>query len=101
MSGASFFGRAFPSIGHNEYLGWSHTVNEPDVVNVYEETFDNPRNPLAYRYGGEYREATEWKESIGLKNDAGLTMRVFTLRKTHHGPIPGSRRAGRSSSGMK
>ena len=67
MSGASFFGRAFPSIGHNEYLAWSHTVNDPDVVDVYEETFDNPQDSLAYRYGGAYRKATEWRESVGVK----------------------------------
>lgn len=87
MSGASFFGRAFPSIGHNEYLGWSHTVNEPDVVDVYEETFDNPQDPLAYRYGGAYRKSVEWPESISVKTDTGLVARRFTLRKTHHGPI--------------
>jgi penicillin amidase len=87
MSGASFFGRAFPSIGHNEYLGWSHTVNDPDVVDVYEETFDNPQDSLAYRYGGAYRKATEWRESVGVKTGAGVTSRTFTLQKTHHGPI--------------
>ncbi|HEV8485125.1 MAG TPA: penicillin acylase family protein, partial [Blastocatellia bacterium] len=32
LSGASFFGSGFPTLGHNEYLGWSHTVNDPDVV---------------------------------------------------------------------
>src|SRR5947209_9188247 len=31
-SGASFFGSPFPTIGHNEFLGWSHTVNAPDIV---------------------------------------------------------------------
>jgi hypothetical protein len=48
MSGASFFGRAFPSTGRNENLGWSHTVNEPAVLDVYQETFNNPKDPLAY-----------------------------------------------------
>jgi acyl-homoserine-lactone acylase len=87
MSGASFFGSLFPTLGHNEYLGWSHTVNEPDVVDVYEETFDNARDPLAYRYGAGYRKATEWTESIRVKTDSALATRRFTLRKTHHGPI--------------
>ncbi|HKW97586.1 MAG TPA: acylase [Bryobacteraceae bacterium] len=87
MSGASFFGSVFPTIGHNEYLGWSHTVNKPDVVDVYEETFDDPQNSLAYRYGNEHRQAVEWSESIRVKTDAGLVTRRFTLRKTHHGPI--------------
>ena len=87
MSGASFFGSAFPTIGHNETLGWSHTVNEPDVVDVYEETFDKAQEPLAYRYGDGYRKAVEWAESIRVKTDNGLRARQFTIRKTHHGPI--------------
>src|SRR5271165_2499267 len=41
LSGASFFGSAFPTLGHNEALGWSHTVNRPDVFDVWEETFDD------------------------------------------------------------
>ena len=87
MSGASFFGRAFPSIGHNEYLGWSHTVNKPDVVDLYEETFDKTDDPVAYRYGGEYRRAVEWTETVRVKTDSVLATRRFTFRKTHHGPI--------------
>jgi acyl-homoserine-lactone acylase len=71
MSGASFFGSLFPTIGHNEYLGWSHTVNEPDVVDVYEETFDNAQDPLSYRYGGRYRKAVEWDERLASRLAVG------------------------------
>ncbi len=91
MSGASFFGSAFPTLGHNEFLGWSHTVNEPDVVDVWEETFDNPSDPLSYRYDGGYRKATAWSESILVKTDTGMITRKFTLHKTHHGPIVAAR----------
>jgi penicillin amidase len=91
MSGASFFGSAFPTIGHNEFLGWSHTVNAPDILDVWEESFDKPSDPLAYRYDGGYRHATEWKDSIKIKTDNGLTERTFTFRKTHHGPVVAKR----------
>ncbi len=91
MSGASFFGSGFPTIGHNAVLGWSHTVNEPDIVDVYEETFDNPKDPLAYKYDGAYRHATEWTDTVKVKTEAGLTDRTFTFRKTHHGPIVAKR----------
>jgi acyl-homoserine-lactone acylase len=87
MSGASFFGSPFPTIGHNAFLGWSHTVNNPDIADVWEETFDKPGDALAYRYGDGYRRATEWSESIRIKTDTGSTERKFTFRKTHHGPI--------------
>lgn len=91
MSGASFFGSALPTIGHNEFLGWSHTVNAPDIVDVWEETFDKPGDPLAYRYDGGYRHATEWTDSVKIKTDSGMTERKFTFRKTHHGPIVAKR----------
>src|SRR5260370_20503565 len=94
MSGASFFGSMLPTIGHNEFLGWSHTVNAPDIVDVWEETFDKPGDPLAYRYYGAYRRATEWSDTVKVKTDVGMTERKFTFRKTGHGPIV-ARREGK------
>ena len=87
MSGASFFGSAFPTLGHNSDLGWSHTVNRPDILDVYEETFDSASDPLAYRYDGAYRKAIQWTDTIRVKTASGLVSRSFTFRKTHHGPI--------------
>ena len=87
LSGASFFGSPHPTIGHNEYLGWSHTVNDPDIVDVFMEKFDDAKNPLAYRYGDGYRTATEWTDTIGVKTAKGVEPKSFKFRKTHHGPI--------------
>lgn len=87
MSGASFFGSGFPTIGHNEVLGWSHTVNRPDVYDTWIEKFDDPSNPLAYRYGNTSRQATQWTSSVAVKADGGMQTRTFQFRKTHHGPV--------------
>ncbi|MEK6409144.1 MAG: penicillin acylase family protein [Acidobacteriota bacterium] len=87
LSGASFFGSPHPTIGHNEYLGWSHTVNDPDIVDVFIEKFDDAKNQLAYRYGDGYRAATEWTDTIGVKTAKGVEPKSFKFRKTHHGPI--------------
>ena len=87
MTGASFFGSASPTIGHNQVLGWSHTVNDPDILDVYAEKFDDPKNPLAYRYGDTYRTATQWSETIKIKTAKGIESKSYKFRKTHHGPI--------------
>jgi acyl-homoserine-lactone acylase len=91
VAGAAFLGFPLPLVGHNDHLGWSYTVNSPDIADVYAEKFDDASNPLAYRYGGGRRVAVEWVEEIRVKTAGGLTTRQVKLRKTHHGPVVSAR----------
>jgi acyl-homoserine-lactone acylase len=86
FSGAGFFGSPLPSIGHNERLGWTHTVNTPDIVDVYALTMD-PDVPHAYRYGEGHRETTRWTDTIRVRTAAGMESRTFDFERSHHGPI--------------
>ncbi|MEX2156730.1 MAG: penicillin acylase family protein [Gemmatimonadales bacterium] len=102
FTGYTRFGFPFPYEGHNESVGWVSTDNAADLADLYLETFDDPARPLAYRTsppdplsatrrGGTYRQATAWTDTILVKTDTGVVRRVFTFRKTHHGPIIATR----------
>ena len=91
FTGYTRFGFPFPYVGHNEYGGWVSTDNAADLVDVYAETFDDPRRPLAYRYGKGYRIATEHTEEISVKTASGVEKRRYKMVRTHHGPILGVR----------
>ena len=91
LSGASFFGSPFPTIGHNPYLAWSHTVNNPDIVDTYAMTFDDKSDPLKYRYGEGSKEAVAWTDTITVKGPDGPVARLFRFMKTLQGPIVAQR----------
>lgn len=87
MTGATFLGGAVPAMGHNEHLGWSHTVNRPDTVDFWIVRFDHPTNPNMYRFGDGYREADVWTDSIRVKKGSDLVEETHTFRRTVHGPV--------------
>jgi len=41
--------------GHNRHLGWAHTVNRPDLVDLYRLEI-HPDDPNRYRFDGDWRE---------------------------------------------
>ena len=62
LVGACFFGSPFPSLGYNGHVAWSHTVNNPDIVDLYTITFDDKSDPLKYRWGDGSRQAIVWTD---------------------------------------
>lgn len=72
--GANFPGA--PSILHgvNEHLGWAHTVNEPDKLDVYQLEI-NPANKTQYKFDGKWETLEEKVAHLKVKI-AGLKINV-------------------------
>ncbi|MCA9413620.1 MAG: acylase [Candidatus Omnitrophica bacterium] len=64
--GASFPGCPVILVGHNPSLGWAHTVNSPDLVDIYVLEM-NPDNPNQYKYDGEWRDLEVRQVGIKVK----------------------------------
>ncbi len=66
MVGGLFPGAPIVLHGHNPQLGWAHTVNLPDLLDVYELEI-NPQNDKQYRFDGEWRELEVREAPIEVK----------------------------------
>ncbi len=52
MAGALFPGMPFIALGHNRNLGWTNTVNGPDLIDVYKLVLSE--DGTQYRYDGKW-----------------------------------------------
>jgi penicillin amidase/acyl-homoserine-lactone acylase len=73
--------------GHNRQLGWAHTVNRPDLVDVYALELD-PADPDRYRFDGEWRRLERRRVPIRVKllGPLGWTFQREALWSVH-GPV--------------
>ena len=76
-----------PLIGHNPYLGWSHTVNSPDLIDVYKLTI-NKKNKDQYWFEGYWKDMDLRVANIKIKV-LGLIPWKFkrVVKKSIHGPV--------------
>lgn len=78
--GLDVVGGVFPGCpvvlhGHNRNLGWAHTVNHPDLVDIYTLEM-NPDNPDQYRFDGEWRNLEKGRVTIWVKLWHGIPIPV-------------------------
>jgi acyl-homoserine-lactone acylase len=52
FAGATFPGAPYPLLGHNRTLGWTNTVNRPDLVDIYKLTLN--ADGTRYRFDGQW-----------------------------------------------
>lgn len=69
--GWNIIGALFPCapsilLGVNENLGWAHTVNNPDKLDVYQLEM-NPQNKLQYRFDNEWLTLEEKQAHLKVK----------------------------------
>ena len=85
FAGANFPGSPFPFLGHNENLGWTNTVNTPDMVDIYKLVLDD--SGTRYRFDGEWRDLEH--ERVRLAARVGpFTIPVWRdVYRSVHGPV--------------
>ena len=54
FAGATFPGAPYPLLGHNRTLGWTNTVNRPDLIDVYKLTHRRRSLPVSTGCGGRW-----------------------------------------------
>lgn len=85
FAGANFPGSPFPFLGHNKYLGWTNTVNRPDLIDIYKLTLNDSKD--AYRFDGEWKPLE--KKRIWLKIKFGPFVIPYPqiAYRSIHGPV--------------
>jgi acyl-homoserine-lactone acylase len=53
FAGALFPGMPYPAMGHNKLLGWTNTINRPDLIDTYRLTVSDDNR--SYLYDGQWR----------------------------------------------
>ena len=90
-AGANFPGSPFPFLGHNEDLGWTNTVNTPDMVDIYELTVANREvdgeDALMYELDGEWRPLDQRTVTLPVRVGPVVLPIRRTIYRSVHGPV--------------
>ncbi|MBW3167583.1 acylase [Qipengyuania flava] len=84
-AGANFPGSPFPFLGHNEHLGWTNTVNTPDMVDVYR--LEMSEDESRYLIGGEWRDLEATRVTLPVKLGPVTLPIRRTVYRSVHGPV--------------
>jgi acyl-homoserine-lactone acylase len=85
FAGANFPGSPYPFLGHNKYLGWTNTVNRPDLIDVYKLVLDESGGK--YRYDGAWRPLEEKRVWLKVKFGPFVLPIPRTIYRSVHGPV--------------
>lgn len=85
FAGANFPGSPYPFLGHNKYLGWTNTVNRPDLIDVYKLTLDDSGGN--YRFDGRWRPLEAKRVWLKVKFGPIVLPVPRTVYRSVHGPV--------------
>lgn len=85
FAGANFPGSPFPFLGHNEHLGWTNTVNRPDMIDVYQLELDD--TGTRYKLDGEWRDLESRDVILPVKVGPLVLPVPRTVHRSVHGPV--------------
>ncbi|RDV02774.1 acylase [Sphingorhabdus pulchriflava] len=85
MAGALFPGSPFVLLGHNRHLGWTNTVNRPDLVDIYKLVLNEAGDQ--YRYDGKWLPLQEERVWLPVKFGWFAVPIPQTLYRSVHGPV--------------
>ncbi|MET3827702.1 acyl-homoserine-lactone acylase [Sphingomonas sp. PvP055] len=85
FSGATFPGVPFPVLGHNAHLGWTNTVNRPDLTDVYKLETDAAHT--RYRFDGAWRPLQARRVWLGVRVGPFVLPIPKTVYRAVQGPV--------------
>lgn len=84
-AGATFPGSPFPFLGHNRDLGWTNTVNQPDMVDVYELVLDD--SGTRYRLDGKWLPLERREVRLAARVGPLVVPVMREVLRSVHGPV--------------
>lgn len=85
MAGALFPGSPFVLLGHNRNLGWTNTVNRPDLIDVYKLVMNEAGDK--YRYDGKWLPLNSKRIWLPVKFGPFNLPVPQTVYRSVHGPV--------------
>lgn len=85
FAGANFPGSPYPFLGHNKYLGWTNTVNRPDLIDIYRLKLDDSGDN--YRFDGVWRPLETKRVWLKVKFGPFIVPVPRMLYRSVHGPV--------------